>query len=48
MEQAHNMMNLLMELRRWVHTLQLCVQAAYGMAFLVETTDNPVSAEEHL
>ena len=47
-EQAHNMMNLLMELRMWVQTLQLCAQAAYDAAFPVETADNPVAAEERL
>ena len=34
-ELAHNMMNLLMELRTWVQTLQLCTQAAYDTAFPV-------------
>jgi hypothetical protein len=47
-EQAHNMMNLLMELRMRVQTVQLCAQAAYDAAFPVETADNPVAVEEHL
>ena len=42
------MMNLLMELRMWVLTLQLRAQAAYDVAFPVETTNNPVTIEEHL
>ena len=42
------MMNLLMELRMRVQTLQLCMQAACDAAFLVESADNPVAAEEHL
>ena len=47
-EQAHNMMNLLMELRMWVQTLQLCTQAACDAAFPVETADDPVITEERL
>jgi hypothetical protein len=47
-EQAHNMMNLLMELRAWVQTVQLCTQAACDAAFPMETTDNLVTVEEHL
>ena len=47
-EQAHNMMNLLMELRTWVQTLQLCAQAACDATFPVETVDNPVTVEERL
>jgi hypothetical protein len=43
-EQAHNMMNLLMELRMQVQTVQLCAQAACDAAFPVETADNPVVA----
>ena len=47
-EQAHNMMNLLVELRTWVQTLQLCVQAACDAAFPVEIADNPIAIEECL
>ena len=42
------MMNLLMELRTWVQTLQLCTQATSDVAFPVETADNPVAVEERL
>ena len=47
-EQAHNMMNLLVELRTRVQTLQLCTQAACDVAFPVETANNLVAIEEDL
>jgi hypothetical protein len=36
-ELAHNMMNVLMELRMRVQSMQLCKQAACDTAFLMET-----------
>ena len=36
MEQGHNMMNLLVELRTWIETLQLCMQAAHNVGFPVD------------
>jgi hypothetical protein len=47
-EQAHNMMNLLMELRTWIQTMQLCAQATCDVAFPMEIADNLVAAEERL
>ena len=47
-EQAHNMMNLLMELRTWVQALQLCAQAAYDAVFPMEIAYNLVAIEERL
>jgi hypothetical protein len=35
-EQGHNMMNLLVELRTWIETLQLCVQAAQNAGFAMD------------
>ena len=46
--EAHNMMNLLVELRMWAQTLQLCTQAACDAAFPLETVDNLVTVEERL
>jgi hypothetical protein len=42
------MMNLLVELRMRVLTLQVCAQAASDTAFPMETADNPVIAKERL
>jgi hypothetical protein len=39
---------LVVELRTWVQTLQLCVQAACDTTFLVEIADNLVITEERL
>jgi hypothetical protein len=47
-EQAHNMMNLLMELRTWIQTMQLCAQATCDVAFPMEIADNLVATEERL
>ena len=47
-EQAHNMMNLLVEQRMWFQTLQLCMQATYDAAFPMEIADNLVTTEERL
>ena len=41
-------MNLLVELRMWAQTLQLCTQAACDAAFPLETVDNLVTVEECL
>ena len=38
----------LVELRMWVQTLQLCAQAAYDVAFLIEIANNLVTVEECL
>jgi hypothetical protein len=43
-EQGHNMMNLLVELRMQVETLQLCVQAACNAGFPM---DNLFIADDH-
>jgi hypothetical protein len=42
------MMNLLVELRMRVQTLQLRVQATCDAAFPMETVDNLVTVEERL
>ena len=50
-ESSHHRMTApspVVELRTQVQTLQLCVQAAYDVAFPVETVDNPVTAAERL
>jgi len=36
MEQGHNMMKIIVELRKWIETLQLCVQAACNTGFLMD------------
>ena len=46
LEQGQNMMNLLVDLRTWVETLVLCVQASINMGFPVRVVDNLFTIEE--
>ena len=46
LEQGQNMMNLLVDLRTWVETLVLCVQAAIHSGFPVRVVDNLFAVEE--
>jgi len=46
LEQGQNMMNLLVDLRTWVKTLVLCVQAAINSGFPMRVVDNLFAAEE--
>ena len=46
LEQGQNMMNLLIDLRTWVDTLILCVQATINLGFPMRAVDNLFIAEE--
>jgi len=46
LEQGQNMMNLLVDLRTWVDTLVLCVQAAINSSFPVRAVNNLFNTEE--
>ena len=40
------MMNLLIDLRTWVDTLVMCLQAAINLGFLVRAVDNLFATKE--
>jgi len=46
LEQGQNMMNLLVDLRTWVDTLVLCMQATINSGFPMRALDNLFTVEE--